>query len=68
MAAEPPPLDDYNHDNEEPMSGCYACGGRHYVVDCIDDICHGQDDCIHGDPPTPCRVCNRDGALEDGYY
>jgi len=41
--------------------GCCNCGGRGWFVDCIDDLCHGQGECIHGDPPTPCRVCNRDG-------
>lgn len=46
---------------------CYACGGRGWEVTCIDDLCHGQDECIHGYPPTPCRVCNPKGELEDSY-
>lgn len=44
---------------------CWACGGRGYVVRCPDDLCHGQDKCIHGDPPTPCWECNKKGDLED---
>lgn len=59
---EPEDFDEY----DEPGSGCYECGGRGYVVRCIDDMCHGQDECIHGDPPTPCRVCNPKGDKEDG--
>lgn len=59
------PEDDYD-DYDEPGAGCYECGGRGYVVRCIDDMCHGQDECIHGDPPTPCRVCNPKGDKEDG--
>lgn len=57
--------DDYDeHDN----SGCYECGGRGYVVRCPDDLCHGQDYCIHGDPPEPCGLCNKDGKREDALY
>lgn len=46
---------------------CYDCGGRGWNVTCIDDLCHGQDYCIHGDPPTPCRNCNAEGEREDNY-
>ena len=47
--------------------GCYECGGRGWKIVCIDDLCHGQDECIHGDPPVPCRVCNANGEKEDSY-
>lgn len=60
-----PEYDDYE---PEDNSGCYACGGRGYFVDCIDDLCHGQDECIHGNPPSPCRVCNPKGEREDGFW
>lgn len=56
-------FDAYFDDN----NGCHECGGRAWVVRCIDDMCHGQDECIHGDPPSPCFACNRDGSKEDGY-
>lgn len=46
---------------------CWSCGGRGYRITCIDDLCHGQDECIHGYPPTPCWECNRKGELEDTY-
>lgn len=54
-------FDDYDN------SGCRECGGRGWVVRCIDDMCHGQDECIHGDPPVRCSLCNRDGKREDGW-
>lgn len=61
--------EDYERDPDYRSSaGCYHCGGRGWLVTCIDDLCHGQDECIHGDPPTPCPVCNKDGELEDNYY
>jgi hypothetical protein len=58
----------YEDDSEEFADGCYRCGGRHYLVTCIDDLCYGQDECIHGDPPTPCPVCNPKGELEDALW
>ena len=58
--------DQYYEDEPEGFGGgCYQCGGRHYIVTCPDDLCHGQDECIHGDPPTPCPACNPKGDLED---
>lgn len=56
--------DEHDHDDER---ACYECGGRGYVVTCIDDLCDGGDECIHGDPPTPCKNCNPKGEREDSY-
>jgi len=50
MPIEPP---DYG-DEEYMGSGenyCWDCGGRGWKITCPDDLCHGQDECIHGDPP-----------------
>lgn len=47
---------------------CWDCGGRRWKITCIDDLCHGQDECIHGDPPTPCWTCNRKGEHEDRNF
>jgi hypothetical protein len=57
-------LDDEDYD---PSLGCYECGGRGWKVVCIDDLCHGQDVCIHGDPPVPCRNCNPKGERYDEF-
>lgn len=59
--------DDY-YDSEGRNSGCYECGGRGWKIVCIDDLCHGQDECIHGDPPVPCQICNPKGELDDALY
>ena len=45
---------------------CWDCGGRGWKITCIDDLCHGQDVCIH-DPPTPCRTCNPKGDRFDDF-
>ncbi len=58
--------EDYDDGGDPPY--CCACNGRRWVVRCIDDLCYGQDECIHGDPPSPCWECNRNGELEDGLY
>lgn len=63
-------LEDYDEGDDEPMrrnEGCYECGGRGWKIVCIDDLCHGQDYCIHGDPPVPCRNCNPKGLIEDSW-
>lgn len=46
---------------------CWSCGGRGWKITCIDDLCHGNDECIHGDAPTPCRECNPKGDRFDDY-
>jgi hypothetical protein len=61
-------VEEYDDFDPSDNSGCYECGGRGYIVTCIDDMCHGQDECIHGDPPTPCRACNPKGEREDALY
>lgn len=47
---------------------CITCGGRRWRVTCIDDLCYGEEECIHGDPPTPCPDCNPKGELEDALF
>lgn len=44
---------------------CWDCGGRGWKITCPDDLCHGEDECIHGNRPKPCRTCNRNGERPD---
>jgi hypothetical protein len=46
---EPDDFDDY-----EGSDGCYICGGAGFVVTCIDDMCRGAGECMHGDGESPC--------------
>jgi len=41
---------------------CWHCGGEGTIVDCCDDLCHGQDWCMHGDN-SMCRECHGEGFL-----
>lgn len=54
-AGSPAPAgsDWYDEDDE----GCWWCGGRGYVVTCIDDLCRNAEECIHGDGEAPCPEC-----------
>lgn len=60
-------VEDLYEDYYEDCPYCLECGGRGWVIRCIDDLCHGGDECIHGDPPVRCSLCNRDGSREDGW-
>lgn len=50
--------------DDDDDSGCYHCGGRGFVIVCIDDLCRGADECMHGDGEEDCPVCNKDGDKE----
>lgn len=63
----PDDSDMYEGDEHERTSGCYECGGRGWKIVCIDDLCHGMDECIHGDPPIPCSNCNPKGLIPDEF-
>lgn len=49
---------DYGHDPDEDFyGGCNTCGGEGFVVVCIDDLCRGAGECMHGDGEAPCPEC-----------
>lgn len=50
--------DDYDYD-ENPW--CHRCDGTGEIMICIDDMCHGQDYCIHGDGVIMCPTCKGSG-------
>jgi hypothetical protein len=36
---------------------CHRCNGEGRILVCIDDLCQGQGECIHGDGYAVCPVC-----------
>ena len=50
-----------DEDFDEPAA-CWNCGGEGTIVDCCDDLCHGQDWCMHGDNRM-CPECHGEGFL-----
>lgn len=61
---EPDDDDDgaYLGDYRDPVT-CWGCGGEGSVVRCMDDLCHGQGYCMHGDGNARCRECGGEGWL-----
>lgn len=45
---------------------CDYCRGEGVVVTCIDDLCAGEDECIHGDGYGPCPECRGRGFVVVG--
>lgn len=39
---------------------CSRCGGSGVILTCIDDLCRGAGECMHGDGEAPCPVCSPD--------
>lgn len=42
---------------------CPDCGGCGLILTCIDDICHGAGECIHGDGEDVCQTCEGEGEI-----
>jgi hypothetical protein len=55
-------IEDFLADGEEVS--CPKCGGGGYFSDCWDDMCHGNEECIHGDDST-CSACHGEGFIID---
>jgi hypothetical protein len=49
---------DYGDDDESGYGGCNTCGGVGYIIVCIDDMCRGAGECMHGDGEIPCPDCD----------
>ena len=41
----------------ETDEGCSRCGGQGFIVVCIDDMCRGAGECMHGDGEIVCPDC-----------
>lgn len=44
---------------------CWKCSGEGFVIVCIDDMCRGSGNCIHGDGEEICHICNGDGFYDE---
>lgn len=49
--------DETDDDGYVDADGCQRCGGSGVIVVCIDDMCRGAGECIHGDGEAPCPDC-----------
>ncbi len=57
-------LEDNDYDDGKYLGHitCWNCGGEGTIVACCDDLCHGQDWCMHGDNEM-CRECHGEGFV-----
>jgi hypothetical protein len=58
---------DFDEDEDpdfEPdyANGCNTCMGTGFIVVCIDDMCRGAGECMHGDGEIPCPECHGDNG------
>jgi DnaJ-class molecular chaperone len=54
-----------NHDiaETEAKQPCLECHGKGKIITCLDDICHAQNSCMHGDGEIECPECNGSGII-----
>lgn len=52
--------EDEDPDFEPDCIGCSRCGGAGTIIVCIDDMCQGAGECIHGDGEIVCPECGGD--------
>lgn len=45
----------------EEFVDCMRCGGNGQHVECYDDLCHAQGECMHGD--NTCNLCEGHGRI-----
>lgn len=59
-----PPFDDDldDFDDWHQPETCPECGGSGEIIDCLDDMCHGQGFCVHGDVRI-CMECHGEGEV-----
>lgn len=66
---DPPSYDPGNDDRDEydddyGSRPCLKCNGSGLFSTCFDDLCHGMEECIHGDDAT-CPRCHGSGEEPD---
>ena len=42
---------------------CPNCYGQGWTVTCIDDMCRGAGECMHGDGESACLYCGGEGSV-----
>ena len=52
----------WDEESDGPRT-CPNCHGEGEYVICVDDLCRGAGECIHGDGMQFCRVCAGSGEV-----
>jgi len=62
--ASNPRLHDWASCYDVEWIDCIRCGGTGENVECIDDLCHAQGRCMHGN--NTCKLCEGIGRITRG--
>lgn len=46
---------------------CSTCWGEGFIVTCVDDMCRGVGECMHGDGEIVCPECGGDDLSDPDY-
>ncbi len=57
-------MDEEEMDDWCDILTCSTCSGKGIVLVCVDDVCRGRGECIHGDGMGFCPDCGGDGWIE----
>ena len=50
----------YPYDDEDPY--CHRCDNKGTIIVCVDDLCRGAGECMHGDGEIVCPDCKGEHA------
>lgn len=50
----------FEHENEVE---CFECNGKRFISVCLNDLCQGDEGCVHGDGNRSCLTCGGAGHL-----
>ncbi len=53
-------MPEYYEEEFDSGSDCNNCNGSGWIVTCMDDMCIGAGECMHGDGEDPCPCCNKE--------
>ena len=55
-------FDEDEEDDDPWLDGCNRCNSQGFIVICIDDLCRGAGECMHGDGEIVCPECKGESA------
>jgi hypothetical protein len=53
---------DAEREYSDEFDGCSRCDGSGVILVCMDDMCHGAGECMHGDGEIACPQCGGEGS------
>lgn len=54
--------DDERFGEDDDGGYCFRCDNQGFIIVCVDDMCRGAGECMHGDGEIVCPDCKGDSA------